>query len=106
MGFGQDPWSIMRAMSGSESGSAPLFPLSRWREGYDRVEVDEFVQRLRIGRAGEVSATQVREQQFSSARWAKPGYDMVAVDAYLDAVADRVQAGGSPDAVPVPGPGR
>jgi DivIVA domain-containing protein len=95
----------MERMRSSESASVPLFPLSRWREGYDRGEVDMFVERLRVDPTG-ISASQVREQQFSPARWAKAGYDVMAVDAYLDAVADRVQAGGSPDAVPVPGPGR
>lgn len=91
-------------MSGSESASAPLFPLSRWRMRYDRAEVDAFVRRLRAGPAGAISANQVRYQQFSPARWAKAGYDVAAVDAYLEAVAGRVEAGGSPDGVSVPGP--
>lgn len=92
-------------MSATESSSAPPFPLSRWREGYDPAEVDAFVQRLRASSAGEISVSEVREQQFSPSRWAKPGYDVVAVDAYLDAVADRLEAGGRPGDVPVPGAG-
>jgi rhodanese-related sulfurtransferase len=44
--------------------------------------------------------------EFSPTRWAKPGYDVVAVDGYLDPVADRVEAGGQPGDVPVPGAGR
>ncbi len=92
-------------VSDSESGSAPLFPLSRWRESYKRAEVDEFVHRLRVSAAGEISASEVREVRFTPERWAKPGYDLMAVDAYLDAVADRVETGGSPDSVPLPGPG-
>ena len=93
-------------MSDFKSGSAPLFPLSRWRTGYDRTDVDAFVRRLRTGPVGVISANQVRYQQFSPARWARAGYDVVAVDAYLEAVAGRVEGGGSPDGVPVPGPGR
>ena len=91
-------------MCSSESDSAPLFPLSRWREGYTRVEVDEFVHRLRVTAAGEISASEVREVRFTPERWAKPGYDLRQLR-YLDAVAARVEAGGSPDSIPLPGPG-
>jgi hypothetical protein len=74
--------------------------------GYDRAEVDAFVRRLRTRSAGGISANQVRYQQFSPARLARAGYDVVVVDAYLEAVAGCVEGGGSPDGVPVPGPGR
>ncbi len=80
----------------------PSFPLTRWREGYDCEEVDAFVQRLRSTPAGAISADQVHQQAFRSVRGGA-GYDMYAVDVYLDAVAARVAAGEAAGSVPVPG---
>ncbi|WP_183100952.1 DivIVA domain-containing protein [Nocardioides pelophilus] len=65
------------------------FSRVRFREGYDVVEVDDFLRRahhaLESG-DGSVSAQDVREARFSPVRL-REGYDMGQVDLELDRVA-------------------
>lgn len=66
----------------------PTFSMVRWREGYDVIEVDEFVDRVMATVNGQpvdqpVTARELRKVQFSPVRM-REGYDVAEVDAFLD----------------------
>jgi DivIVA domain-containing protein len=86
------------------------FTSVRLREGYDRAEVDTFVDRAVHALAAPVptlAPDDVRTVTFTPVRL-REGYDMAEVDGYLDdlerQLADRWRAAGLvPDAEPAPG---
>ncbi|MEV5962309.1 DivIVA domain-containing protein [Kribbella sp. NPDC051952] len=63
------------------------FTRVRWREGYDMVEVDAFVDRILAtldGRAADpVTIDEIRNVVFSGVRL-REGYDIMEVDQFLD----------------------
>jgi DivIVA domain-containing protein len=76
---------------------APRFSMVRIREGYDPLEVDEFVDRLIATVNGEpverpVTPRDVRRVQFSPVRLHQ-GYDIVEVDQFLDEAEDWLRRG-------------
>lgn len=74
----------------------PRFGLARFREGYDALEVDAFVERIMATVEGRpvdlpVTAEEVRDISFTPVR-IREGYDVEEVDAFLD-LAQRWLAG-------------
>ena len=73
---------------GAVRREAPLFTPVRLREGYDVVEVDEFIDRLLATVNGQpvkrpVTVREIRKVQFTPVR-VREGYDVEEVDAFLD----------------------
>jgi hypothetical protein len=64
------------------------FPVTVLRPGYRINEVDEAFDRLA---SGQLTATELRDQRFSSSRW-RQGYDGTSVDAAVAAEAARLES--------------
>ena len=75
-------------MTPFDSQAGRRFPLTKWREGYEVEEVDEFVHRCELAlerRGGAVTDEELRQVRFSPTRF-RHGYDQRAVDDALDAL--------------------
>ncbi len=66
----------------------PRFTVTKWRQGYDRAEVDAFLAKVA---EGAVSPADVEGVRFSPSRF-QPGYDEEEVDRALDVLATRASA--------------
>lgn len=67
---------------------AAAFPLTKFREGYDAGEVDEFLERVAAaldGTGAPLDPTAVLNQRFQATKF-REGYDQDAVDDLLDQV--------------------
>jgi DivIVA domain-containing protein len=93
-----EQWMPDRPAAGpTQRREAPRFSMVRIREGYDPLEVDEFVDRLIATVNGEpverpVTPRDVRRVQFSPVRLHQ-GYDIVEVDQFLDEAEDWLRRG-------------
>jgi DivIVA domain-containing protein len=82
------------------------FAATKFREGYDQDEVDDFLDRVvetlkeqeGAGRAAKsLTAWDIGQVRFQTTKW-REGYDQQEVDAFLDRVRERLTA----DAAPAP----
>lgn len=70
---------------------AQTFPTTRFREGYDKAEVDAFLARIALAidtRTG-VTKLEIVNARFSPTRF-REGYDQDRVDDFLDQIAQSI----------------
>jgi DivIVA domain-containing protein len=88
---------------------ARQFSTTRLRPGYDKEEVDAFLEAIRDTFAGvrepPLTTDAVRDERFSTTRL-RPGYDEEEVDAFLDEVEARLPARCAECEAPIAGPSR
>ncbi|SFA81333.1 DivIVA domain-containing protein [Nocardioides alpinus] len=81
----------------------PSFPTVRLTEGYDIEEVDRAVERVRVGLASPsptIGRSEIEGLRFTPVRL-RPGYEMAAVDDWLDeVVAELARRRGEPAVAP------
>ncbi|WP_421742367.1 DivIVA domain-containing protein [Cellulomonas sp.] len=86
------------------------FAATKFREGYDQDEVDDFLDRVvetlkeqeGAGRAAKpLTAWDIGQVRFQTTKW-REGYDQQEVDAFLDRVREQLSVDAAPAAEPVP----